>query len=150
MKIKDGFILKDVAGSKIVIATGDAKLTFNGVITFNSVGAGSMTYSADIDYKVLTRTTQQFTDRPIIIGGEMQDTTYGDYQKEMDIFNKAFCEVMLEGDSKGRVFTFPVPTINVTKEFDWDSDVVNSIMDITCKYGIPYFANYVNSDLSPE
>ncbi|MBR4003673.1 MAG: ribonucleoside triphosphate reductase [Clostridia bacterium] len=89
-------------------------------------------------------------DQPIIIGGEMQDTTYGEYQKEMDIFNKAFCEVMLEGDSKGRVFTFPVPTINVTKEFDWDSDVVNSIMDITCKYGIPYFANYVNSDLSPE
>ena len=89
-------------------------------------------------------------DQPIIIGGEMKDTTYGDYQAEMDLFNKAFCEVMLEGDSKGRVFTFPVPTINVTKEFDWDSDVVNSIMDITCKYGIPYFANYVNSDLSPE
>ena len=89
-------------------------------------------------------------DQPIIIGGEMQDTTYGDYQAEMDMFNKAFCEVMLEGDSKGRVFTFPVPTINVTKEFDWDSDVVNSVMDITCKYGIPYFANYVNSDLSPE
>lgn len=89
-------------------------------------------------------------DQPIIVGGEMQDTTYGEYQAEMDIFNKAFCEVMLEGDSKGRVFTFPVPTINVTKEFDWDSDVVNSLMDITCKYGIPYFANYVNSDLSPE
>ncbi|MBR1984935.1 MAG: ribonucleoside triphosphate reductase [Clostridia bacterium] len=89
-------------------------------------------------------------DQPIIIGGEMKDTTYGDYQAEMDLFNKAFCEVMLEGDSKGRVFTFPVPTINVTKEFDWDSEVVNSIMDITCKYGIPYFANYVNSDLSPE
>ena len=89
-------------------------------------------------------------DQPIIVGGVMQDTTYGDYQAEMDLFNKAFCEVMIEGDAKGRVFTFPVPTINVTKEFDWDSDVVNSIMDITCKYGIPYFANYVNSDLSPE
>ena len=89
-------------------------------------------------------------DQPIIIGGEMQDTCYGDYQAEMDIINKAFCEVMLEGDSKGRVFTFPIPTINVTKDLDWDSDVVNAIMDITCKYGIPYFANYVNSDLSPE
>lgn len=89
-------------------------------------------------------------DQPIIIGGEMQDTCYGDYQAEMDIINKAFCEVMLEGDSKGRVFTFPVPTINVTKDLDWDSDVINAIMDITCKYGIPYFANYVNSDLSPE
>lgn len=89
-------------------------------------------------------------DQPIIIGGELQDTTYGDYQNEMDIINKAFCEVMLEGDAKGRVFTFPIPTINITKDFDWDSEVVNSIMDITCKYGIPYFANYVNSDLSPE
>ncbi len=89
-------------------------------------------------------------DQPVVIGGVMQDTTYGDYQKEMDIINKAFCEVMLEGDSKGRVFTFPIPTINVTKDFDWNSDVVNSIMEITCKYGIPYFANYVNSDLSPE
>lgn len=89
-------------------------------------------------------------DQPIIVGGELQDTTYGDYQNEMNIFNKAFCEVMLEGDAKGRVFTFPIPTINITKDFDWDSDVVNSIMDITCKYGIPYFANYVNSDLSPE
>ncbi len=89
-------------------------------------------------------------DQPVVIGGELQDTTYGDYQAEMDIINKAFCEVMLEGDSKGRVFTFPIPTINITKDMDWDSDVVNSIMDITCKYGIPYFANFVNSDLSPE
>ena len=89
-------------------------------------------------------------DQPIIVGGEPQNTTYGEYQKEMDIINKAFCEVMLEGDAKGRVFTFPVPTINITKDFDWDSEVVDSIMDITCKYGIPYFANYVNSDLSPE
>ena len=89
-------------------------------------------------------------DQPIVIGGEMLDTTYGEYQEEMDIINKAFCEVMLEGDSKGRVFTFPIPTINVTKDLDWNSDVINSIMDITCKYGIPYFANYVNSDLSPE
>lgn len=89
-------------------------------------------------------------DQPVVIGGQMLDSTYGEYQKEMDIINKAFCEVMLEGDSKGRVFTFPIPTINVTKDLDWDSDVINSIMEITCKYGIPYFANYVNSDLSPE
>lgn len=89
-------------------------------------------------------------DQPVIIGGVLQDTTYGDYQKEMDMINKAFCEVMLEGDSNGRVFTFPIPTINITKNIDWNSDVVNSYMDITCKYGIPYFANYINSDLSPE
>jgi anaerobic ribonucleoside-triphosphate reductase len=89
-------------------------------------------------------------DHPIIIGGEQQDTTYGDYQEEMDMFNLAFCEVMLAGDAKGRVFTFPIPTINVTKDFEWNSPVVDKFMEITCKYGIPYFANYVNSDLSPE
>lgn len=89
-------------------------------------------------------------DQPAIIGGELLETTYGDYQEEMDMFNKAFCEVMLEGDAKGRVFTFPIPTINVTKDFDWNSEVVNKFMEIACKYGIPYFANYINSDLSPE
>lgn len=89
-------------------------------------------------------------DHPVIIGGVYQDTTYGDYQEEMDKFNLAFCEVMLEGDAKGRVFTFPIPTINITKDFDWNNPVVDKFMEITCKYGIPYFANYVNSDLSPE
>jgi ribonucleoside-triphosphate reductase len=76
--------------------------------------------------------------------------TYGEFQAEMDLFNTAFCDVMLEGDSKGRVFTFPIPTINVTKDFNWDSPVVDKFMEITCKYGIPYFSNYINSDLSPE
>ena len=89
-------------------------------------------------------------DHPVIIGGAHQSASYGDYQEEMDLFNLAFCEVMLEGDSKGRVFTFPIPTINITKDFEWDSPVVDKFMEITCKYGIPYFANYVNSDLSPE
>lgn len=87
---------------------------------------------------------------PVICGGEYTNDKYGDFQAEMDIFNKAFCEVMLEGDAKGRVFTFPIPTINITKDFDWDSPAVDGFMKITCKYGIPYFANYVNSDLSPE
>ena len=87
---------------------------------------------------------------PVIIGGKYMGETYGDFQEEMDIFNKAFCDVMLEGDAKGRVFTFPIPTINITKEFDWNNPVVDEFMRITCKYGIPYFANYVNSDLSPE
>lgn len=89
-------------------------------------------------------------DQNVIIGGEIKDEKYGDFQKEMDMINKAFFDVMMEGDSKGRVFTFPIPTINVTKDFDWDSEVVNKIMEATCKYGIPYFSNYVNSDLSPE
>ncbi|OPZ86576.1 MAG: Anaerobic ribonucleoside-triphosphate reductase [Firmicutes bacterium ADurb.Bin419] len=89
-------------------------------------------------------------DEPVIIGGKYMNESYKDFQKEMDIFNKAFCDVMLEGDSKGRVFTFPIPTINITKNFDWNNPVVDEFMKITCKYGIPYFANYVNSDLSPE
>lgn len=93
---------------------------------------------------------ETFKDQAAIVGGKVMDKTYGAFQKEMDMINQAFCEVMLEGDSKGRVFTFPIPTINVTKDFAWDSPIVDMFMDITCKYGIPYFSNYVNSDLSPE
>lgn len=89
-------------------------------------------------------------DQPVIIGGKLMEETYGDFQKEMDMINLAFCEVMMEGDKKGRVFTFPIPTINVTADFAWDSPVVNKFMEITCRYGIPYFSNYINSDLSPE
>ncbi len=89
-------------------------------------------------------------DQPVIIHGQYKDKTYGDFQEQMDIFNRAFCAVMLEGDAKGRVFTFPIPTINITKDFEWNNPVVDEFKKITCKYGIPYFANYVNSDLSPE
>jgi anaerobic ribonucleoside-triphosphate reductase len=87
---------------------------------------------------------------PVIIGGSYQNATYGEFQEEMDLFNRAFCAVMLEGDAKGRVFTFPIPTLNITKDFDWSGPVVDDFIKITCKYGIPYFANYINSDLSPE
>jgi ribonucleoside-triphosphate reductase len=86
----------------------------------------------------------------VIHGGKIMPETYGDFQEEMDMLNLAFCDVMMEGDSKGRVFTFPIPTINVTKDFNWDSPVTKKFMEITCKYGIPYFSNYINSDLSPE
>lgn len=89
-------------------------------------------------------------DEHVIIGGRVMEETYGDFQKEMDMLNMAFCDVMMEGDAKGRVFTFPIPTINITREFSWDSPVVERFMEITCKYGIPYFSNYINSDLSPE
>ena len=96
------------------------------------------------------KTPNTLKDQAVIVGGQMQNETYGEFQPEMDMLNLAFCEVMMEGDKKGRVFTFPIPTINVTKDFAWDSPVVNKFMEITCKYGIPYFSNYVNSDLSPE
>lgn len=89
-------------------------------------------------------------DEPVVLGGKFMDKTYGDFQEQMDMFNRAFCAVMLQGDAKGRVFTFPIPTLNITKDFEWSNPVVDEFMRITCKYGIPYFANYVNSDLSPE
>lgn len=89
-------------------------------------------------------------DQNVIIGGKLMPESYGDFQEEMDMLNIAFCDVMMEGDAKGRVFTFPIPTINVTKDFKWDSLVVEKYMEITAKYGIPYFSNYINSDLSPE
>lgn len=88
--------------------------------------------------------------RPVVVGGVQTGDMYGDFQSECDMINRAFCDVMLEGDAQGRVFTFPIPTINVTKNFNWDSPVVDEYMKITAKYGIPYFSNYVNSDLSPE
>lgn len=86
----------------------------------------------------------------VVVGGEVRSEKYGDFQVEMNMLNEAFCDVMMEGDLKGRVFTFPIPTINVTRDFDWDSPVVEKFMEITGKYGIPYFSNYINSDLSPE
>ncbi|MBR1479370.1 MAG: ribonucleoside triphosphate reductase [Alphaproteobacteria bacterium] len=88
-------------------------------------------------------------DHPIIAGEEM-DFTYGELQKEMDMINKAYIEVMTYGDAKGRVFTFPIPTYNISKEFDWEGENVDILFEMTAKYGIPYFQNFVNSDLNPN
>lgn len=89
-------------------------------------------------------------DMPVIAGGKERKETYGEFQKEMDMFNIAFAEVMMEGDARGRVFTFPIPTYNITLDFDWDNPNLESIWKMTGKYGIPYFSNFVNSDMSPE
>jgi len=90
-------------------------------------------------------------DMPVIIGGKNNfQYSYGQFQKQMDMINKAFSEVMMEGDAKGRIFTFPIPTYNISKDFDWESPVFNSVIEMTAKYGIPYFANFVNSDMDPE
>ncbi len=86
----------------------------------------------------------------VILGGEIQNTTYADFQYEMDLFNRAFAEVMTEGDANGRIFSFPIPTYNITKDFDWDNENRQPIWDMTAKYGIPYFSNFVNSDMSPD
>lgn len=88
---------------------------------------------------------------PAIIGGKKMDFTYGDCQKEMDVINKAFIEVMIEGDANGRGFQYPIPTYSITKDFDW-SDTENNrlLFEMTAKYGTPYFSNYINSDMEPN
>jgi ribonucleoside-triphosphate reductase len=86
---------------------------------------------------------------PVTIGGKLMDSTYADYQEEMDIVNKAFIEVMTTGDMKGRVFTWPIPTYNITKDLDWNNDNLDSLFSMTAKYGLPYFQNFIKSDLKP-
>jgi len=93
---------------------------------------------------------QLYKDQPVVIGGQLMEKTYAEFQNEMDILNKAFLEVMIEGDAKGRVFTFPIPTYNITKDFDWENPTITYLWEATAKYGIPYFSNFVNSDMSPS
>ena len=93
---------------------------------------------------------KHMADNPVIIGGEMQDTTYGEYQEEMNMLNKALLEVLSEGDANGRVFTFPIPTVNITKDFNWDNPVIESLWEASANYGIPYFSNCINSEMDPE
>lgn len=93
---------------------------------------------------------KMFIDQNIIVGGKPQKEKYGDFQEEMDVLNKAFAEVMSEGDATGRVFTFPIPTYNITEDFDWDNSNLDGLWEMTAKYGIPYFANFINSDMDPE
>lgn len=87
---------------------------------------------------------------PVCIGGEFQEACYGEFQDEMNMFNRAFIEVLAEGDARGRVFTFPIPTYNITPDFDWEAPALDGLWEVTAKYGIPYFANFINSDMSPE
>jgi ribonucleoside-triphosphate reductase len=87
---------------------------------------------------------------PIAFSGKMTDATYGDMQAEMETFNMAYANIMNQGDSKSRVFTFPIPTYNITKDFDWDSLIAQKIFEVTAKYGVPYFSNFINSDMKPE
>ncbi len=91
-----------------------------------------------------------YKNTPVIIGGEQQIETYGQFQPEMDMLNKAFLEVMIEGDAKGRVFTFPIPTYNITRDFNWEDPRLSYLWEATAKYGIPYFSNFINSDLDPN
>jgi len=89
-------------------------------------------------------------DQSVIVGGVEREETYADFQPEMDLINRAFAQVMMEGDARGRVFTFPIPTYNITADFDWENPNLEPVWKMTGKYGIPYFSNFVNSDMSPE
>ncbi|MCD8025199.1 MAG: ribonucleoside triphosphate reductase [Candidatus Gastranaerophilales bacterium] len=91
-----------------------------------------------------------YKDECVIIGGDIKEDTYGQFQNEMDMINKAFFEIMMEGDAQGQVFTFPIPTYNITKDFDWDNENLNGLWEMSAKYGIPYFSNFINSDMNPE
>ena len=88
--------------------------------------------------------------QPVIIGGEPQNETYGDFQPEIDMFIKAFYEGLMEGDASGRPFTFPIPTVSVTKDFEWDNPNLTAMWEATAKYGINYFSNFIHSDMSPD
>lgn len=93
---------------------------------------------------------EDLKEQHVTIGGDLKKETYSDYQNEIDIINKAFIEVMIEGDAKGRVFTFPIPTYNITKNFNWHSEISDKLFEMTAKYGLPYFQNFINSDLKPS
>ncbi|MCD6500513.1 ribonucleoside triphosphate reductase [bacterium] len=91
-----------------------------------------------------------YKNQPVIIGGKPQKETYSEFQKEMDMFNRAFYEVLMEGDAKGKPFTFPIPTVSITKDFDWDNPALKPMWEATAKYGVNYFSNFVQSDMKPE
>lgn len=96
------------------------------------------------------RPTKTVGEEAVIIGGKPQNTKYKDFQKEVDLFNRAFAEVMMEGDAQGRVFTFPIPTYSLTKDFAWNNPNLEPVWEMTRKYGAPYFSNFINSDMDPD
>jgi ribonucleoside-triphosphate reductase (formate) len=140
-KIKEvdykGFIWSVNTDNETVIAKRKGKVFITGNTPFLNVS---------LDVKI----PEFLRNQPIIIGGEAKRETYGEFQKEVDIFNKAFYECLMEGDSKGRVFTFPIPTISIAKDFDWDNKALDPMWEATAKYGINYFSNFIQSDMKPE
>ena len=133
----EGIIWCPHTRNETVIARRNGKVFVTGNTPFTNV---------TLDIKV----PDYMKDEPVIVGGKPQKETYKEFQKEMDMFNKAFAGVMLEGDAKGRVFTFPIPTYNVTPELFEDNGTLDAVWEMTAKYGIPYFANFINSEMKPE
>ena len=132
-----GIIWSVHTSNETVIARRNGKVFITGNTPFTNI---------TLDLKV----PEHLKEMPVIIGGQPQKETYKEFQKEMDIFNQALTEVYLEGDATGRVFTFPIPTYNITKDFDWENENYNGIWQMTAKYGIPYFSNFINSEMKPE
>ncbi|MGI6433780.1 MAG: ribonucleoside triphosphate reductase [Syntrophomonadaceae bacterium] len=132
-----GIIWCPNTGNETVVARRNGKVFITGNTPFTNI---------TMDLKV----PNMFKDQAAIIGGQLMDKNYGDFQKEMDMLNQAFAEVMMEGDAEERVFTFPIPTYNITRDFDWNNSAYERIWEMTAKYGIPGFANYINSDMDPE
>lgn len=93
---------------------------------------------------------EDLKEQKVTVGGKLLDSTYADYQDEIELINKVLIQALTEGDAKGRVFTFPIPTYNLTKDFKWDSELANLLFEMTAKYGLPYFQNFINSDLNPS
>lgn len=133
----EGVIWCPNTDNETVIARRNGKIFITGNTPFTNI---------TMDLKPSGELAEDF----VIIGGEVRKERYKDFQPEMDMINRAFAEVCLEGDAKGRVFTFPIPTYNITKDLDWDNPVLEPVWEMTAKYGIPYFSNFVNSDMSPD
>jgi ribonucleoside-triphosphate reductase len=93
---------------------------------------------------------ETLAEQGVIIGGKVQKEKYKEFTKEMAMLNKAFCEIMMQGDAQGRLFSYPIPTYNLPKNFDWDNPNYKPIWEMTAKYGIPYFSNFINSDMNPD
>jgi len=133
----NGIIWCPTTENNTVIARRNGKVFITGNTPFTNI---------TMDLKV----PEYMKDEPVLIGGKPQKETYKEFQKEMDMLNKVFAEVMMKGDIEGRVFTFPIPTYNITKDFDWENQMYDPIWEMTAKYGIPYFSNFINSDMKPE
>jgi anaerobic ribonucleoside-triphosphate reductase len=110
------------------------------------VGFQTPFLNVSLDIKV----PEFYKNQPVVIGGKPQKETYGEFQEEMNVFVKAFYEGLMEGDAKGRPMTFPIPTVSITKDFDWEDSSLEPLWEATAKYGVNYFSNFVQSDMSPD
>lgn len=147
---------------KNVATTVTSKVLYRGTVWCPTTATGTFVCRTDNGVPFLTGNSpftnvsmdlyvpEHMKEEYVIIAGKTMDRQYKEFQKEMDMINKAFCEVMIEGDSEGRQFPFPIPNYSITKDFDWENPNLEPLWKLTGKYGAPYFTNFVNSDLSPE